>query len=350
MIKKVRKVEIVKDTPATEGGGKALKTAFSYRKAGKDHELIDAPTPGKGAVLSSEAKLNLTLGQAKKFLNYSDFRIDQGLRQSHVENLITSMHRGEFYSSWVTFVICTCDEQSGSTPAGEIIRLNGKHTCFARLEMPADYRCQVRVQRYHCKTDHDVRRLYNQIDRNAIHSKSNGVLTGVFGTEGFESATRRTITHLGAGITRWLWPPSTASAIRDPDTIIYQILTVHRPACVKVAKFLGDHKAYSGGQFNHLWRAGVCAAMIETFSKAPRVAADFWEVVASGVGITESSDPRSNLRNGLIQHGVGTTRRSQRKPVDAETMYRWCVGHWNAHRDGKPMSQLRTYKERPVAK
>jgi len=92
-------------------------------------------------------------------------------------------------------------------------------------------------------------------------------------------------------------------------------------------------------------RAGVVAALFATFDKLGGKAAEFWDPVANGLGISEKTDPRYMLREYLNTHGQSKGARAVASTtmfVGAEDTYRICISAWNKWRTGE--KQSRTYQ------
>lgn len=305
-----------------------------YFDNGQDHDVYDVCALGAGLELLSDRKQQFTHKRAEEILSTEEFMADRPLRENHVARLIDAMKRETFHPEWVQLITCECEELGNKT-----FRMNGQHTSWARLHMPANYPCQVRVMHYRAKTASDMRRLYASIDRNAPRTKENVINSYLGGTNEYGHYKKDVRRVLSTGIVKWLWPSSQESKKYDGDDIAYLLMTEYFNLAQKVGMFL-NHQSYRDQR--HLFRSGVVAAMFATFSKAPQIAEQFWSSVAEGTGIENKEDPRLKLRNELMQVSTTiNTLNSAKKRVSAEYMYRACIHAWNTFRRGDRLKRIR---------
>lgn len=297
-----------------------------------DEEIVDITSLGEGLRIISDEKVNLNHKLATTILELKEFDGERLLRDHHVTYLIQAMERKTFRPEWVKIISCICKED------GVEYRMNGQHTCWARLHVVSDHKCPVQFIKYEAQTNHDMRILYSSIDRNAPRTKANVINSYIAGTKEYEGISQGTIKTLSEGLAFWLWESPDERKTKDGDVISYLMKTEHYALCLSVAKFYLTHKG-----IKHLRRRPVSAALHGTFNKAIQKAEEFWDIVATGVGITETGDPRLKLRNSLLQSSVDTGggSRTQRKKVTAEEMYRWCIYAWNAWRRDEKLQLLK---------
>jgi hypothetical protein len=261
-----------------------------------------------------------------------EFPGDRALKNRHVEYLISTMQRGTFHPEWVVIITAKCD--------GKVYRMNGQHTAWARIHMPAKWPCEVKHLEYEAKSMEDVRTLYSSIDRSSPRTRANVIESYLAGTPEFDGVKARTLRVVPQGFTFWFWKSKTERSAHDGDDVAYLLKTDWYDLAKKVCAFLDAH---SPKEHWHVFRAPVIAAMFATFHKAPQIAVEFWKPVADGVGIEQRSDPRLKLRNELMQAavGIGGGGQSDKKKVAQEVMFRNCILAWNAHREGRTLSVLR---------
>ena len=311
-----------------------------------DHETFDVTSLGEVVRLTKEERVELTHTAAREHLDLAEFVGERIVRQHHVDSLTDAMLRGTFRWEWVTLVVARCREAHGGHPAGTTFRVNGQHTCWARLECPGSMRAPVRVARYACATENDLRQLYASCDRGAPRTKSNVIRAYVAGHEKFERFKSHAVKYVPAGLAMWLWESKHERRKHDGDDVAYLMLTDHYNVCCRVMEFLSRGRKQD---VDHLLRSPVTAAMLATFDKAPQRADEFWSAVHNGVGFEDKDDARLRLRSFVMRytvgHGGGT--HSSREAVDVERYYRTCLVCWNAWRRGKKVKTIRVPDQRP---
>ena len=112
-----------------------------------------------------------------------------------------------------------------------------------------------------------------------------------------------------------------------------QVVEKHIDPVEKMVKFFRTHCK----DRKDMRRTPVIAAMLATFDKVCTIAPEFWEPVATGLKLSNKTDPRYQLNQWLSSVTLNQTRGSDRKPTDDETMYRICLNCWNKWRDGQKM-------------
>lgn len=311
-----------------------------------EHEILDVTSLGEGVRLTSTDSVELTKEYATEILELADFPGERPLRQRHVDRMLDAMRRGTFRWEWVSLITCRCKESVGDKPAGTLFRMNGQHTCWARIDLDSRARAPVKMLRYTAQTEQDVRQLYASIDRGAARTKAHVIGSYLIDTDEFTGIKKKTLSVVAAGMARWLWESKDQRMRYDGDDIAFLMLTEHLVVCQTVCKFMNilrenDHR--------HLFRAPVAAAMLAMFSKVPTKAAEFWQTVADGTGFERQDDARLRLRNYLMTTGVDVGRGSKMDhTVDQETMYRACLTCWNAWRKDRTLRVIRNANERPI--
>lgn len=310
-------------------------------------EPIDVSDLGEGIKQTGEEKVELTHALATEVLGYGEFIGERPLRDNHVANLGDCMRRGTFHWEWVMLVIARCGEHHHKTPAGKPIRINWQHTCWARLEMAEKMRTPVRIMRYRCETENDLRQLYASCDRGAVRTRGNVIQSYLAGHPDFAGMKSHCLKLIPSGFALWHWETEGQRKQHDGDAQSYLLLTEFNDVANKVGQFLNHYKP---SEFRHLMRSPVVAAMFATFAKVPTIAPQFWEAVANGVGFGSAEDPRLKLRNfcmnNSVGHGMGS--KANLNPVDVESYYKCCIAMWNAWRAGRSVKLVRTPDSRPV--
>lgn len=298
-------------------------------------ESLEVSSLGEGLKLVKRESVELDHDLATGHLNLLEFGADRPLNNAHVLRLMTAMKRGTFMPEQVMLITCTLD--------GKEYRMNGQHTCWARLEMPANYRCPVQRLRYRAETENDMRRLYASIDRMKGRSGGNVVCSYLFDTPEWAGFSKATVMKLAEAIGFWLWENDHQRHSRDGDDRAYLLMTTYYKLGRLVGQFVQDSVGESA---KHIRRRPVIAAMLATFSKGQGPAIEFWTAVRDGVGFGSKTDPRLVLRNNLVNAaiGVGMGAAEDKKSVDGEEMYRWCIYAWNTWRRDEPLKQLKAMR------
>lgn len=319
----------------------------------EDVEVYDVMSLGKGLKLDSETQIELTRQYAERHIAAPSFCGERNVRPFHVKALATTMQRGTFRHEWVQLIVCKCNEpcadlQGAERSAGTLWRMNGQHTCHARLQLPDDYKCPVRLLKYVAKTAYDMRILYASIDRIACRGTRDvykSYLAGEPSLSGYSVAILRSVP---GGLRHFLFGLSSGRNGRsyDSDEVVYLLLTDYLELTQCVMGFLREQE-HREAQW--MLRAGVIAAMYATFERDTKAAHSFWTAVASGVGIQSTSDPRLKLRS-FMESTSAYGRDGGKTGVDRETYYRISLLAWNAWREGRPVKLLRAPERRPPVK
>lgn len=307
------------------------------------HVFYDVSALGSSLKILKRRKVQLTHALATKILEFEEFAGDRSLKNGHVDYLVGTMMRGTFHPEWVTLITCQYD--------GKTYRMNGQHTCWARLEMEKKWPCEVECIEYKAETIDDLRMLYASIDRSSPRTKQNVIDSYLQGTEEFSQVKKQTLKKIPSGYALYKWSASSERRRHDGDAIAYLLRTDDYDLAIKVCSFLDT---LSPRTSKHMFRASVVAGMFATFNKAPQISKDFWEPISNGVGFKKATDPRNKLRTELLQAAVnsGGGASSNKKRVSAEHMLRSCILCWNAFRQGRTLQYLRSTEKgrRPALK
>lgn len=188
---------------------------------------------GAGITLLSERNVELTLKEAERILSLPTMPrdVERTLVSSHVDYLIRAMTRGTFRPEMVRLVTGELD--------GIDRRYNGQHTCWARLSMPDDYPCKIKLAHYGLESEHDASVLYASIDRGMSRTKAMVVHTYLYGVEGFEHIGKKLMGSLSNGLAFWLFPSDHIRKQYDGDDIAKLMEHEHRGLVLTVSNFIG---------------------------------------------------------------------------------------------------------------
>lgn len=323
-------------------------------REGDAHDIYDVASLGKGIKRTSRTTKELTVKQAENYLKVEEFVGDRPLSSKHVEYLADAMVRGTFFWEHVNIILCKCKEPCQGHPAGTVFRMNGQHTCWARMEAGNSMngaRTPIYEERWTAETPYDVRMLYSSLDRHLVRSHGNILVAYLKGSEGFEDLSPSTIKLLGSGFRMWKWSGRGERSKYDADAVAYLMATEDAELTLKVADFVQTHLRSHSPETAPFRKAAVLGAMHATFRKSAQASEEFWEPVCIGVGMSRQHDPRLKLRGEL-------QRTSQKKSAtgsgtmvrDVEEIYRLCISAWNAWRVGQDLRQMKVTKTRIAAK
>lgn len=310
--------------------------SFSVKK---DAERADAAR--LKCVLISNTAFDLTIPAAERVLTYKTFKAERDVNENHIQELYDEMVSGRFRSEHVNLATAELD--------GEIYRVNGQHTCWARTFMPANYSCIVRKLDYRVPDMEQLRKLYSVFDP-SYASRTVGHLTRVLlvDTPETEGIWTSMIPRMAAAYRFWKYESEDARRRMGHNEIANEVKK-NSAIFQKVAIFA---QAY----YNEVWfgrRMAVLAALFECIDKRPSLIDGFWKPVADGLGLMEKNDPRYALRNWLMSRSLNIGeggRREKEKVTSPEEMYRVCISAWNTWRANGKVTVLRPTHERRVAK
>lgn len=312
-------------------------------------DASDITSLGGQLKVTNTTTVELTHDLAHELLAMPAFTAERPLRKKHVADLVKHMERGTFHWNLVTVITCRCREAHDGQPSGTEFRMNGQHTCQARLHLAGSVRSPVKMVRYSAETQADLRRLYSTIDRGAPRTRSNVIASYIVGTDQFKGCPANIRKVLAPGMSMWKWESHHERQSHDSEDIAYLLLKEERSLVSAIVNFLAP---LSLDDTKHLRRAPVVAAMLETFCKSPEHAGEFWISVATGLDIKSASDPRKRLHKLLlttaVMAGAGAHNKARlgTKVLAGEAMYRVCIGCWNAWREGRDVSTLRVPSQR----
>lgn len=326
---------------------------YNPKQATEEDAGYDIMSLAGGTRIVSKEEIALSHEMCNKHLALPAFAGERRVRGALVSDLLNHMRRGTFRPELVALATCRCKEEvqtiEGETlKAGTTWRINGQHTCWARLQLPASFKLNVIVIRYVAETAYDMRMLYASFDRGGGRTRQHVIKSYLAGLPAFADFSVKALERAPSGFAHWQWGTAHGGSGRghDGDEVAYLMQTQWLQLSSRVMGFLTTHGT-SDNDF--ILRCGVTAAMFATFDKAPSDAARFWEPVATGIGIAKAGDPRLKLRTALVGSSVDG-RTTEKRSADREDMYRWCITTWNAWREGRTLNVLRTSDKRQLPK
>lgn len=282
----------------------------------------------------------ITLDHAKA-IEYIDLPVFPGEREitdAHVQTLYDEMRKGTFNSLLVVLATATLD--------GIRFKINGQHTCWAVVSMPKNFSLKVRELRYRVNSREQLKLLYGTFDR--LRARSDSHMTKVFLADSSVVADIW-MSEVPRGVNafrHWHLSDPNKRTRTSPD----QLAAVIQGEFADLFRAVMLFKQTFGTENGLARRLPVVAAMFATFAKLPTKAAEFWQPVIDGLGLTAKTDPRYVLRD-TLQNAVsgGSNRgRPSTRLMSVEDQYRVCLMAWNKWRKGEVVrGSLRVPNERP---
>jgi hypothetical protein len=232
---------------------------------------------------------------------------------------------------------------------GQWYRVNGQHTStlFARIADTIAVDLFVTVEVYKAETLEDVSRLWSTFD-DKLASRTTSDINHSFAqtVEELRDVPRRLVDACVSGISLHKAGSRGGEMARicgSPQERAEQVIE-HSEFVRWVADLLDDKKT------NHLSRAGVVAAMFATYSKAKKMASEFWQAVRDETGATPDCPDRQLakwLGQVVVWHlsdmpGVKSRR------ADSREMYVRSIHAWNAYRRGQKLERLKYHKKSKI--
>ncbi len=284
----------------------------------------------EGIKLVKDEAVPFTFKFAESILEHEEFSADRSLDSKHVAKLLDAMRQGAFLAEQATIIVCEYD--------GVCYRMNGQHTCWARVyyEENPNYRPKIRYFHYKAKTEDDMRKLYATIDRGKARSRANVIDSILYGTAAYADFNKQTLKRISQGLSTWLWGFAKVSE-HSPDELAHLMKNDWYDLCLKVGHLIKD---VSKPDYRHLHRSPVFKAMFETMRKAEGDSRKFWIAVAVGAEL-KVDDPRWKLREFLMKHSVNAGRGggSYKDAIPGDDMRLACIDAWNAWRSGTTLKR-----------
>lgn len=328
--KRRKSKKLSKATPATAEPAKKVKKQPALSSAGRVLKAPKQRMPTDNWAPNQSVRRRFTLELAEKYIDLEELGVERAVSDNHVEFLAKEMSQGNFLWNQASLDMVECAWD------GKLRKLNGQHTCWARLSLPGEYQPLIKVNRWYVETPDEWRELYSRFDRNWSRTAQHVIQVNLFDTVEFAGVARSVLSKLSSGYRFWRMidkdfednPEAIARELRTPPT---PVLARHVLERVMVA--LSDTAVRAA-----FARAPVIAAMLETFSKNVAKSADFWDRAISGVGFTSRHDPAKRLRDWLMTVTLsdkGGGRIGVRRQVSKRDMWNNTITLYNDHKAGK---------------
>jgi transcription termination factor NusB len=244
--------------------------------------------------------------------------IEREISNEHVEHLTKSMENGSFLVHQAAISIAVCGWDNAER------KLNGQHISWARS--------YYENNKYDVKTEDEYRQLYACFDRNRVRTVSHLAKMALYGTPEYENVKKSIIPYLTSAARFWRFG---ASRVKSDE--VYKALRYEFPEIGRLAAELVTY--VRNMQQNHLRRAPVIAAMMESLKCAKATAMEFWTVMVDGI-FKSKTDPAKILHDYLHRTTVGSRiTTTERKTVSGEEMFNVCVACFNAYKGNMQLTK-----------
>jgi hypothetical protein len=329
--KQARKATKTKTFTADQAG---LVNNPGQRKPTVKTDLLTVPGSAKLRYdILSDRTVVLDHALASRYIDLPIFPGEREVTDGQVQLLYDEMRKGTFNELLVIL--------STAVHNGVEYKINGQHTCWAVMFMPAQITLNVREIKYKVDSEQQMKLLYATYDR--LKARTDAFCTKVIlvGTPVMEGIHLSLVSKLTSGLKFWYFenesdrrritPEQVAAIVQNELSALWR----HTALCLQTHS--SEHK--------HLLRTPVIAALFATFDKVPTLAPDFWNPVATGLGLEKKTDPRLKLRDFLLQSDLKAGQ-GGKNYVPTESMYRVCIQAWNHWRKSSSVQVLRAPKER----
>jgi hypothetical protein len=286
----------------------------------------------------------LTIDRAVEYVQLPVFRGEREPGDEWAQYLLGEMVRGSF--NWDLVILARCKLN------GVEYKVNGQHTCWARLDVKLTNDPLVREIVYSVDTDEQLRRIYRTFDRVKIRSDPQLMQIELMGQDLDPEITKTWATLAASGLRLWKYENKESYRRARPEQISALVASPEiKPIFTVVCLFGQQHSGAAASAI--IKRQAVVAAMLVTFTKDPAAAATFWADIADGTNLVKG-DPRWLLYNYLVRSklymrsGVAHAS-SEHQVVNTEDMYRVCLNMWNKWRAGEQITVVRAPAQRPLA-
>lgn len=302
--------------------------------------------------LTSDTMINLTRSKAFEILEFDTFSGERPVREYWVQQLYNEWLAGRFlwHQAMVAYgTILEKGEDGVMKP--HTFRLNGQHTCWMRVNIPPDKEpkspCKVRQLIYECSDMEGLREIYSVIDRNAARSNAHVTKVLMTDTAACAGIPMSQLNNLTSGFKLWQWEGQWDRHFKGNPQEVSALLSGKYSDLFRI---VGTYFQVKYGEWTHLRRAGIVAALFATFDKAGGNAPNFWDQVCSGLNFASKTDPRYQLRQFCEEHSHNIG--GQKQVVSPEDLYRIAINLWNKWIKGEAVSIVRTTDTRtkPLSK
>jgi hypothetical protein len=314
----------------------------------KEHGLSGAPSISAAYAASlpkveevarfkiSDQMVPLTMQKAAEYVDLPVFRGERNVTDSWAQKLLDEMIRGNF--NWDQVVIASCWLDTTR------YKINGQHTCWARIDRPVDYNPTVREIVYRVEREDQLRHIYKTYDQGRGRSEQQVMKVTLMGLQLDSTIKIGVATKVAIGVRFLRFEDRQAyRRVRDDEmaSIIAGILPVFQAVCLFYQSI--DHSSHAV-----MMRQPVAAAVVATFMKDVVDATAFWTDVAEGTNLIKG-EHRWLLHQYLQKTNLSPTAKTRTEVVQvarAEDMFRACISIWNKWRRGEKITVVRPTNNR----
>lgn len=282
--------------------------------------------------LVSSKLVNITKSLAREFAAMETER-DRPVKEHLLIAHRNAIKNGLFRQpQWVS---AYCEEN------GKTYRVNGKHTSIVFSELDDISGHKVTVEHYNCDTVHDVTQLFSTFDSKKS-ARSNGDIYRFWAAsvDSIADVRSRIITVSVFGMAYAYWEDNT---YLQPPTAKAQLLNDHPSFVLFVDNLLV-------GDYRHMNKSPVIAAVFKSWQKSQKDAQTFWEMVRDGSGSPNTTADRV-LNRYLLSTSSATGRgtKTGKKMAGQMDIYLQCLQQWKLWRQGAPGALKRRCSKKLVS-
>lgn len=275
-------------------------------------------------------KRKFTYKLAEKYIDLPEIGVERAVSDRHVEFLAREMSQGHFLWDQASIDMVECGWDGG------LRKLNGQHTCWARISLPESYEPTVQVNTWYVETENEWRELYSRFDRNWSRTAGHVIHVNMFDTAEFAGVSKSVLTKLASGYRMWRLLDD--DFVDDPEVIANELRTPPMPPLARHVIRRIVAAASDKTTRVAFVRAPVIAAMLETFRRSVAKSEDFWDKSLEGVKFTSKNDPSKRLRDWLMAATLsdrGGSSIGARRQVSRRDMWNMAVTLYNDHKAGR---------------
>jgi hypothetical protein len=285
-----------------------------------------------------DRKIVFTVDQAVEYVELPVFPGERNVTDKWAQHILEEMISRRF--NWDLVILARCEFQ------GQVYKINGQHTSWARIAAPLDSDPTVREILYKVDTEEQLRQVYGTFDRGNTRSTGHLMKVELLGQDLDPQIQKRTATGLATAL-RFLKFDNREQYLKvREDQLAAMVASPEiKPLFTTVALFC-QRFGKDGRRF--IDRQPVLAALLATFQVDEDAAVDFWTDVIEGTNLVKE-DARWHLHNYLATTSLGNSPRAAagKKMVGAEDMLRVCFYLWNRWRRHEVTNSVRIPASRP---
>jgi hypothetical protein len=261
--------------------------------------------------------------KAAAYIELPVFRGERLLVDANVQTLFDAIKNGTFNPLLV--ILSSCEFE------GTVYKINGQHTCWAKYYCPG-YEPEVREIAYKVATEEQLKHLYASYDRGMARSNHHLTMVELSNVKAIQDIPISIVKFMAGALKFWLYKTIQDRRRVSPADVAGLIAGKHLQLFRTVCGFFQHAIANDKSAASFMRKHAIGSAMLETFSKVPTVAPEFWRPVCDGIGLDSKIDARWQLRDFLQKIVINGSSSKTVRVVSDETVYNHCVPAFNKWR------------------